>query len=73
MEIDTTTIASCLAYAQDIFQENFAKDLHSRDAWDRFRYEVLEYGGSHPDQLQMLQEYLGREPNYSALQERLLL
>lgn len=68
-----TTIASCLVYAQDIFQENFTKDLHNRDAWDRFRYGILEYGGSHPDQLQMLQEYLGREPNYSALQESLLL
>lgn len=73
MGIDITTIASCLAYAQDVFQENFAKDLHNRDAWDRFRYGILEYGGSHPDQLQMLQEYLGREPNYSALQESLLL
>ncbi|KAL7920474.1 hypothetical protein ACQKWADRAFT_298655 [Trichoderma austrokoningii] len=64
---------SCLAYAQDVFQENFAKDLHNREVWDDFRRGILEYGGSHPDQLQMLREYLGREPNYSALQESLLL
>lgn len=73
MRTNITTIASCLAYAQDVFQEAFAKDLHSREAWDRFRYKILEYGGSHPDQLRMLREYLGREPNYSALQESLLM
>ncbi|KAK1239963.1 hypothetical protein MKX08_007405 [Trichoderma sp. CBMAI-0020] len=64
---------SCQAYAQDVFQENFAKDLHNQGALDRFRYGILEYGGCHPDLLQMLQDYLGREPNYSALQENLLL
>lgn len=65
MTINISIIVSRLAFAQDIFQESSAKDLHSQDAWDWFRYGILEYGGSHPDQL--------REPNYNALQESLLL
>jgi metallopeptidase MepB len=60
---------SCTALAQDLFQPVFAKDLGSRDTWDRYRSGILEYGGSQEDVLMMLEEFFGRPSNLDALAE----
>ena len=35
------------------------------------RREILEYGGSHADEMQKLMDYLGRRPDVNALVEGL--
>ncbi|KAJ3541518.1 hypothetical protein NM208_g4574 [Fusarium decemcellulare] len=50
----------CTAFAQDIFQTAFAKDPWNRNMWERFRFEVLQPGGGHPDMMKMLEGFLGR-------------
>ncbi|KAE9372644.1 metallopeptidase MepB [Stipitochalara longipes BDJ] len=61
----------CTALAQDLFQSIFAKDPWDRDSWNRYRHEILEHGGSHEDNLKMLEAFLGRPPNLDALVEGL--
>lgn len=65
------TKSSCTALAQDLFHSVFAKDPRNRNTWDKYRHEVLEYGGSHEDMLKMLEDFMGRPPNLDALVEGL--
>lgn len=62
---------SCTSIAQDIVQTYFANDPYDKEAWAKYRREILEYGGSHSDELEMLTEFLGRRPNMNALVEAL--
>jgi metallopeptidase MepB len=62
---------SCTSIAQDIFHTFFENDPWSHDAWKRYREGILEFGGSQPDQMKMLQLYLGREPDFHALTKSL--
>lgn len=48
--------------AADIFENTFAADPRSRDAWERYRRGILEFGGSR-DELLMLEEFLGHKPS----------
>jgi Zn-dependent oligopeptidase len=66
-----TDISSCAAFAQDIWQDEFAKDPYNRTTRDRYRRTILRYGGAHPDKMQMLRDFLGRDPNADALVESL--
>jgi Zn-dependent oligopeptidase len=60
-------ILSAEINATDIFQEVFAPDPRSRQAWARFRQLVLEPGGSKSD-LDIIKSILGgRLPNTQAL------
>lgn len=58
---------SCSASAQDIWRSKFASSPRDTKVWDRYRRMILEYGGAHPDKLQMLEDFLGREPDIDAL------
>jgi metallopeptidase MepB len=60
------TSNSAEVLAADIFESNFAENPRDQGAWDRYRRGILEYGASR-DELHMLQEFLGRAPNPSAL------
>lgn len=57
--------------AQDLFLSRFAPDPHNIDVWDRYRRGILEYGGSPPRLLDLLESFLGRSPNMNALGEGL--
>ncbi|KXH39139.1 peptidase family M3 [Colletotrichum salicis] len=48
------------------FESFFAKDPRNPEAWDRYRRGILEYGGSR-DEMEMMKEFLGREPGPDAL------
>jgi metallopeptidase MepB len=63
----TKLIDSCTAIAQDIMQTYFANDPYDKEAWAKYRREVLEYGGSHANELEMLTKFLGRPPNMNAV------
>ncbi|KAI8315207.1 Saccharolysin [Colletotrichum sp. SAR11_240] len=52
-------------YAQDIFSTVFKSDPMSVEAGRRYRYGVLEKGGSQPE-MTTLQEFLGREAKMEA-------
>ncbi|WYZ34236.1 hypothetical protein EsH8_I_000512 [Colletotrichum jinshuiense] len=54
------------AFAEDFFETYFAQDPRSPEAWDRYRREILEYGGS-KNEMEMMTDYLGREPGPDAL------
>lgn len=60
---------SCTAIAQDILRSLFANDPYDKDIWTKYRRQILEYGGSHPNELEMLTNLLGRPPNMNALVE----
>lgn len=62
---------SCTSIAQDIFQTYFGNDPYDENAWAKYRREILEYGGSHANEMQMLMDYLGRRPDVNALVEGL--
>ncbi|KUL83187.1 hypothetical protein ZTR_10010 [Talaromyces verruculosus] len=62
---------SCTSIAQDIFQTYFGNDPYDKNAWAKYRREILEYGGSHADEMRMLMDYLGRRPDVNALVEGL--
>ncbi|KAJ5094456.1 peptidase family M3 [Penicillium angulare] len=62
----------CTAMAQDIFSSRFESDPHNKDTWDKYRRDILQYGGSQIDLLGMLEAFLGRPPNMNALVEGLL-
>ncbi|MBE3049916.1 hypothetical protein IMZ48_46945 [Candidatus Bathyarchaeota archaeon] len=53
-----------------MFQHNFAENPRSREAWGKFRTEILECGGSR-DELEMLTKFLGRAPTTDAFLTRL--
>ncbi|KAI8293727.1 peptidase family M3 [Colletotrichum sp. SAR 10_98] len=57
-------------YAQDIFSTVFKSDPMSVEAGRRYRYGVLEKGGSQPE-MTTLQEFLGREAKMEAFYEDL--
>lgn len=61
---------SAHAFAADIFQIVFAKEPHSQEAWDKYRRGILEYGGSR-NELEMLEEFIGRPTNPDALLQSL--
>ncbi|KAJ6786328.1 hypothetical protein PWT90_04718 [Aphanocladium album] len=53
-------------FGEEIFQSNFAADPTSTTAWNRFRRQLLQYGGS-KDQTEILEEFLGRPPTTASL------
>jgi metallopeptidase MepB len=59
-------IASSNVFAEELFQGTFAKDHRSKEAWERFRRGILEYGGSR-DERELLEEFLGHPPTPDAL------
>ncbi|TQV96066.1 metallopeptidase MepB [Cordyceps javanica] len=61
----------CLIFATELFKNVFSRDPSSKDAWERYRTGVLEYGGSHPDLLQLLRDLLGHEPTATPLVQQL--
>lgn len=63
--------SSCAAFAKDAYLSHFKPNPRDKDTWKRFHDKILRYGGSHPNQLQMLEGFLGREPNLQALAESL--
>lgn len=65
--------SSCAAFAQDAYLSEFKPNMRDKNTWKRFHDKILVYGGSHLDQLQMLEGFLGREPNFQALVESLSL
>jgi hypothetical protein len=60
------------AYAQDLFLSAFASDPMSREVGMRFRRTVLEPGGSQ-NGMDLLENFLGREPNMLAIYKELSL
>ncbi|KAK9775352.1 putative Peptidase M3A/M3B catalytic domain-containing protein [Seiridium cardinale] len=66
-------VSSCAAFTQDIWRSKFAEYLRDRLTWELYRRMTLEYGGAHPNKLQMLKDVLGWEPNVDALVESLEL
>lgn len=64
---------SCTSIAQDIYQTYFATNPYDKQAWAKYRSEILEYGGSQADEMQMLMDYLGRGADVNALVEGLKL
>jgi peptidase M3-like protein len=60
------TMHSANVFAEELFQEAFAKDHKSQAAWNRFRRGILEYGGSRSER-EVLEEFLGRPPTVDAL------
>ncbi|KAF5013277.1 hypothetical protein FDECE_706 [Fusarium decemcellulare] len=61
----------CTAFAQDIFKTAFAKEPWNRNMWERFRFEVLQPGGGHPDMIKILEDFLGRPLDSSVFIETL--
>jgi metallopeptidase MepB len=57
---------SASVFAEEIFQNVFAKDPNDKSAWERFRRGILQYGGSRNER-EVLEEFLGREPTPEAL------
>ena len=62
-----TDIHSATSFAQDIFASIFEADPKSQDAWNSYREGILGYGGSHGNEMKMLEDLLGRPPNPKAL------
>ncbi|KAF9773434.1 hypothetical protein IL306_008772 [Fusarium sp. DS 682] len=55
-----------MVFAADIFMTAFAHDPMSTEAGRRYRYQVLEPGSSRPE-IDILKDFLGREPNSEAI------
>lgn len=49
-------------FAEDIYDTNFARAPHSKEAWQQLRRQVLEHGGSREETV-ILRNYLGRDPS----------
>lgn len=49
----------------------FKNDPTDKEAWSRYRKGILEYGGSHGNELKMLEDFLGRRTNPDALLDSL--
>lgn len=67
---DSATHQSAQAFAADFFETCFARDPRSPEAWDRYRRQILECGGSR-NAMEMMTEFLGREPGPGALLQSL--
>ncbi|KAK6226540.1 peptidase family m3 [Colletotrichum tabaci] len=61
---------SAQAFAADFFETCFARDPRSPETWDRYRRQILECGGSR-NAMEMMTEFLGREPGPGALLQSL--
>lgn len=57
---------SAHVFAADLFESTFADNPRDQAAWDRYRRGILEPGGSR-DEMQMMEEFLGRPVNPQAL------
>ncbi|KAI0149260.1 peptidase family M3 [Pestalotiopsis sp. NC0098] len=57
---------SAHVFAADLFESTFADNPRDQDAWDRYRRGILQPGGSR-DEMQMMEEFLGRPINPQAL------
>ena len=67
----TNSFDSCTAITQDIVETYFTHDPYDTEIWAKYRREVLEYGGSHANELEMLTRFLRRPPNMNALVQTL--
>lgn len=65
--------SSCAAFAQDAYLSKFKPNMRDKNTWKQLHDKILVYGGSHLNQLQMLKGFLGREPNFEALNKSLSL
>lgn len=61
-----TNIRSANVIAEDLFEHTFSNDPENTSAWNRFRLDILQYGGSR-DEGEILESYLGRKPSPTAL------
>ncbi|PFH56179.1 hypothetical protein XA68_16922 [Ophiocordyceps unilateralis] len=59
-----------LVYSADMYHSVFEKDPMNGDEGRRYRRTVLEKGGS-MDEMEMLEEFLGRKPNSEAFYKQL--
>ena len=57
-------------YAADMFRTAFSKDPMNKDAGRRYRSIVLRPGGSR-EPMELLKEFLGREPSIEAFYQEL--
>ncbi|KAM3530449.1 hypothetical protein MY4038_004903 [Beauveria bassiana] len=64
---------ACAAFAKDAFYSQFVDDINDKQKWGRFEQYVLRSGGSLDNQLQMIDDFLGRQPNFNALAESLFV
>ncbi|KAM3492039.1 hypothetical protein MY3957_004697 [Beauveria namnaoensis] len=64
---------ACAAFAKDAFYSQFVDDINDKQTWGRFEQYVLRPGGSLDNQLQMIDDFLGRQPNFNALAESLFV
>lgn len=64
-------INSANVFAEGMFQQGFAADHTSQNAWNRFRRGILEYGGSRNERREVLEEFLGHPPAGDALLQSL--
>jgi len=55
-------------YSLDIWEAGFKADTTNKEQGRRFRYQLLEKGGSQPE-AKTLEEYLGRKPSSKAFCE----
>jgi metallopeptidase MepB len=54
----------------DLFEFAFAKDPRGTEAWDTYRRNILQHGGSR-NEMEMLEAFLGRPTNPDALMKSL--
>lgn len=64
--VENFQLCSAHVFAADLFESTFADNPRDQDAWDRYRRDILEPGGSR-DEMQMMEEFLGRPINPQAL------
>ncbi|MCJ1385755.1 hypothetical protein MMC17_008879 [Xylographa soralifera] len=55
-------------YSTDLFQSTFGADTMDVEKGMRYRYQLLQPGGSQPEMLTLM-NYLGREPNAAAFRK----
>ena len=58
--------------AADLFSSAFSADPMSKAEGRRYRYTILERGGSRPE-MELLEEFLGRKPNNEAWMKQIRL
>ena len=61
---------SAFSYACDMYQSAFEPDPMNAEMGRRYRYELLQKGGSQRE-MTTLQDFLGRGPNNRAMMQRL--
>lgn len=67
---DSTDSGSSQVYSADMFYTVFKDDPMNKAAGRRYRYQVLEKGGSQ-DEMKTLTDFLGREPRTDAFYQEL--